>query len=128
MNKYRMTPQRRVILEELKKTKKHPSANEVYHAVRERLPDISMGTVYRNLEILTQQGEAQKITNGGKKKRYDGNAGKHFHVKCTSCGRVDDLPGNLVDLIEKNIDINCSYKITGYNLFFYGLCPDCKKR
>ncbi len=128
MNNFRMTPQRRIILEELKKTRKHPTADEVYHSVRKKLPDISMGTVYRNLEILTKQEEVQVIRNGGKKKRYDGNSTKHFHIKCTNCGRIDDLPENLVGLIKKNITVDCGYEITGYSLVLYGLCPDCKKK
>jgi Fe2+ or Zn2+ uptake regulation protein len=128
MNNYRMTPQRRLILEELRKTKKHPTASEVYQLVRKNIPDISMGTVYRNLAILIKQGKIQRINNGSKKERYDGNPYEHFHIKCTECGRIDDLPEDLVENIKRNININFDYKITGYDLFFYGLCPDCKRR
>lgn len=128
MNKYRMTPQKRVILEELKKTKRHPTAEELYQKVKERLPEISIGTVYRNLEILTSQGEAQKITNGGRKKRYDGNSLSHYHIKCNRCGKVDDLPEDIVEFIKKEMQFNCDYEVTGYNLFFYGICPDCKNK
>jgi Fur family transcriptional regulator, ferric uptake regulator len=128
MNNYRMTFQRRLILEELRKTKKHPTASEVYQLARKRIPDISMGTVYRNLAILIKQGEVQRVGNGSKKERFDGNPDKHFHIKCTECGRVDDIPEGLVESIKRNMNISCDYKITGYNLFFYGLCPDWKKR
>lgn len=123
-----MTAQKRIILEELKKTKSHPTADELYQIVKKRLPEISMGTVYRNLELITNSGQAQVISNGGRKKRYDGNPHRHFHIKCTECGRVDDLPEELLEVIKEDINFNCDYKVTGYSLFFYGICPNCKRK
>jgi len=87
-----MTKQRRVILDELRKLKSHPSADELYRRVRRFLPRISLGTVYRNLEVLSQQGVVQKVELGGPQRRYDGDATTHYHVRCVECGRVEDAP------------------------------------
>jgi Fur family ferric uptake transcriptional regulator len=87
-----MTRQRQIILEELRKADTHPSADEVYETVRKRLPRISLGTVYRNLEILSELGEIQKLELGGDLKRFDRKPNKHYHIRCMNCGRVDDAP------------------------------------
>jgi Fur family ferric uptake transcriptional regulator len=126
MNNQRMTIQKRIILEELSNTKKHPTAETLYSNVKKRLPEISIGTVYRNLEVLTKSGKAQRIIDRRRKNRFDGNPDRHLHIECTNCGRVDDLPKNNVEILNKNIDID--YEITGYNLYFYGYCPDCKSK
>jgi Fur family ferric uptake transcriptional regulator len=124
MNNQRMTIQKRIILEELEKTKKHPTAEALFGKVKKRLPEISIGTVYRNLELLAESGKAQRLVDRKRKNRFDGNPERHFHIECTNCGRVDDLPDNTARILENDIDID--YEITGYNLHFYGLCPDCK--
>ena len=92
VKKMRMTPQRRVILEELRRVNDHPAADEIYHRVRKRLPKISLGTVYRNLEVLCELGEIQRLELSGSTKRYDGVPNKHYHIRCVECGRVDDAP------------------------------------
>ena len=127
MNKNRMTIQKRVILEELNKTKKHPTAEALYSDVKKRLPEISLGTVYRNLEALARNGTAQKLVDSKRKNRFDGNPEIHFHIECKSCGRVDDLPDDMAEVLKKDIDLETGYEVTGYNLYFYGLCPNCKE-
>lgn len=121
----RMTRQRRVILDELRKDKSHPSADELYDTVRKYLPRISLGTVYRNLEILSELGEIQKLEMGGTLKRFDGNPKKHYHIRCMNCGRLDDAPLALMEHIEKDLDGMTDYKIFGHRLEFIGLCPEC---
>lgn len=76
-NKMRMTRQRKIILEEVRKVNTHPSADEIYEMVRLRLPRISLGTVYRNLEILSELGKIQKLQLSGSLKRFDWNTNKH---------------------------------------------------
>lgn len=120
-----MTRQRKVILEELRKVNTHPSADEVYEMVRRRLPRISLGTVYRNLEILSESGDIQKIEPGCTLKRFDGNPSEHCHIRCVRCDRVVDAPGvpNLeIDL--QQID-TADFEIIGHKLEFIGLCPAC---
>jgi Fur family ferric uptake transcriptional regulator len=68
-----MTRQRKVILEEIRKTDSHPTADELYQRVRQRLPHVSLGTIYRNLETLAASGLIQKLEMGGSQKRFDGN-------------------------------------------------------
>ena len=88
----RKTKQREVILEELMKLRAHPSADELYERVKKRLPRISLGTVYRNLEMLSREGIIHRLETAGSQKRFDGETGDHQHIRCVRCGRIDDLP------------------------------------
>ncbi|MFC1715463.1 transcriptional repressor, partial [Candidatus Poribacteria bacterium] len=95
-----MTRQRQVILEELRNASFHPTADEVYRRVRKRLPRISLGTVYRNLETLSKAGIVKKLELGGARKRFDGYSEDHYHVRCTGCGRLEDVPLKPIPGIE----------------------------
>lgn len=123
--KLSMTSQRQVILDELRKVTSHPTADEVYEMVRKVLPRISLGTVYRNLEILSEKGIIQKLHVGGTQMRFDGNPKNHPHIRCSFCGCVDDISfGSAIDVesLPKDID---GYHIDGYNLEFFGVCSNC---
>jgi Fur family ferric uptake transcriptional regulator len=124
---HRMTRQRKLILEELRKSAIHPSAEEIFESVRRRLPRISLATVYRNLEILSQLGEIQQLHYGGTLKRFDGDPNNHYHVRCTCCGRIDHAPLDSVKEVEHELQAETNYKILGHRLEFVGLCPDCSK-
>lgn len=124
----RITKQRQVILEELRKLKTHPSADEIYKVVRRRLPRISLGTVYRNLEILAEMGEIQKLELSGSLKRYDWNTNKHYHIRCVRCNRVDDAPIAPLNQLEDELYEATVFEIIGHNLEFVGLCPECSKK
>lgn len=126
-NKLRMTKQRRVILEELRKDNIHPTADQLYEMVRKRLPHISLGTVYRNLEILTSLGEIQTLEISGSQKRYDGIPHKHYHIRCVNCDRVDDAPIAPLNRLEDELYGATVYTIMGHRLEFLGLCPACSK-
>ena len=124
----RMTRQRRVILEELRKVNTHPSADEVYEIVRKRLPRISLGTVYRNLEILSESGDIQKLEPGCSLKRFDGNPSEHCHLRCVRCGRIADapmIPDLEIDLGRVN---STEFEIIGHRLEFLGVCPKCSDK
>jgi len=123
----RSTQQRIVILEELRSNNDHPSADELYERVRKKLPRISLGTVYRNLEVLSQLGEIQKLNLSGSLKRYDGIPGKHYHIRCINCDRVDDAPIAPLNQIEDELYQATVFEIIGHNLEFTGLCPACTK-
>ncbi len=125
---FRLTPQRKVILEELMETDSHLTAAEVYELVRARLPRISLGTVYRNLETLSQLGMIQKLEVGGTQKRFDGKTNIHYHVRCLSCGRVDDAPMEPQTALEEAIEGLTDYEIIGHRLEFVGLCLKCGKQ
>ena len=122
----RMTRQRQVILEELRQVNTHPSADEIYEMVRKRLPRISLGTVYRNLEILSESGEIQKVELGSHLKRFDGFAHLHYHIRCVRCDRLVDAPTHLNLDIEDRLQSETDFQILGHKLEFSGLCPDCQ--
>ncbi len=123
-----MTRQRQVILQELRKVKSHPSVDEVYEMVRRLLPHISLGTVYRNLEVLSELGEIKKIEICGKIKRFDGNIRDHYHLRCLNCHRIDDVPENIHFDFNSSLNSEIGYSITGHRLEFVGLCPECSEQ
>ena len=126
--KYRMNHQRQVILEEVQKVNTHPTADEVYEMVRKRLPRISLGTVYRNLEILSTSGLIQKIGPPSSQMRFDGITKNHYHIRCINCGRVEDAPIETVDKLENAIREISDYSIIGHKLEFIGICPRCEEK
>ena len=121
---FRLSKQRRVILEQLRSVTSHPTADDIYDMVRQVLPRISLGTVYRNLEFLCSQGLALKLGAPGEQKRFDGNSDPHPHIRCLGCGKVEDLHTgpDLPDLDEAQA---MGYTVTGCNLEYVGYCPDC---
>jgi Fur family ferric uptake transcriptional regulator len=125
---YRMTKQRQVILEEIQKVNTHPTADEVYRMVRLRLPHISLGTVYRNLEILFESGLIQKIGPLSSQMRFDGALENHYHIRCSHCGRVEDAIIESFGKIDDSIRNINNFNVTGHKLEFIGICPDCKKK
>ena len=124
----RMTRQRRVILEELRNVNTHPSADEIYEMVRKRLPRISLGTVYRNLEVLSESGDIQKLELGCSLRRFDGIPENHYHIRCTRCDRVVDAPVDFSIDIEQKLKDETNFKIIGHKLEFIGICPACQKK
>lgn len=126
--KYRMTHQREVILEEIRKVNTHPTADEIYEMVRRRLPRISLGTVYRNLEILCARGLIQRIGPISSQMRFDGNIENHYHIRCTYCGRVEDVQVESVDTLENALRNGSDYSIIGHRLEFIGICPECRAK
>lgn len=121
------------MLEELQKVTSHPTAADLYEIIRKRLPKISLGTVYRNLELLVENQTIQKLDMNGAEARFDGNPARHCHVRCSVCGRVGDLhsvaPDPLKQKIKKIKKIKKSdgWEILGYRIEFEGTCPDCQK-
>jgi Fur family ferric uptake transcriptional regulator len=124
----RHTRQRQVILEELQKTTSHPTAAQLYERVRARLPKISLGTVYRNLELLVQNGMARKLNLSGSHARYDGDVHDHYHIRCLECGRLDDIKAKSTDVNPAHVKRLNGYKIVGHRLEFTGICKDCQNK
>lgn len=124
----RITRQRQIILDELCSVTSHPTADDLYQMVRRKMPRISLGTVYRNLETMAELGMIQKLEVGGTQKRFDGNAATHYHVRCQRCGRVDDLDLGLIADVEKEAAAKTRFTILRHRLEFTGLCPECQKK
>ena len=123
----RLTTQRQVILEELGKVKTHPTANEVYDMVRRRLPRIGLGTVYRNLELMADNGIILKVEVGGTQKRFDATVTPHYHIRCSSCGKVNDIDIAIQEQINEAAENASNYKILGHHIEFSGICRELSK-
>lgn len=119
--------QREAIKEYLMSTTEHPTADTVYLHVREEFPNISLGTVYRNLNLLADIGEAIKITTPEGGDRFDGNTDPHYHVVCTACGKVDDLhlDQEQIEAVNKLGNSHYSGSIKTHTTLFYGTCSEC---
>ncbi len=121
----RMTPQRKIILEELREARFHPTADEIYARVRLRLPRISLGTVYRNLESLAAQGTIRKLDMAGSQRRFDVNTELHHHIRCLRCGALEDVSVGLPYSWEEMLVDTHGYEIQGVHLDIWGFCPKC---
>lgn len=123
----RMTSQREIILKELQDSHQHLSADELYERVKKIMPRISLATVYRNLETLSEAGIIGKLEISGRQKRFDSDIHPHDHIYCLQCHRVDniDFDRNLVNPAEVASDKG--YRITGYRVEFKGLCSACRR-
>lgn len=123
------TTQRRVILDELRKLKTHPTADELYAIVRSKLPQISLGTVYRNLEQLSASGTIQKLELAGKQKRFDGEVNRHYHIRCTKCDCIEDIPeAEMIEIDRKLSEMIESMQFEGYRLELNGKCSKCSRK
>ena len=119
--------QRQSIKEYLMNTKEHPTADMVYTQVRKFYPNISLGTVYRNLNFLVDQGEAIRLTCGDGSERYDGTTSPHYHLVCSGCGRVFDLKMSPLDHINTLAAAGFDGTIEGHTVLFHGHCPEWSK-
>lgn len=127
MKTIKYSRQRESIKEYLAQTTSHPTADTIYSHIRETNPRISLGTIYRNLNLLCEQGEIIKLSCGDGCDRFDGNSIQHYHFICTDCNNVLDLQMDPIDHINLIASANFKGEIKGHNTIFYGLCPDCKK-
>jgi Fur family peroxide stress response transcriptional regulator len=122
----RFTEQRAAVFRFLACTDSHPSADEVFLAVRRELPGISLATVYKSLETLVGCALAVKLTYSDGSARYDGRTDPHHHARCLSCGKVVDIAGHLAEAdFESLRDQAYGFTVTGYRLELCGYCPAC---
>ncbi len=124
----RMTQQRAVILEELRKLKTHPTADELYHIVRQRLPRISLGTVYRNLLFLTESGQILKLELSGSTNRFDANMQPHQHVRCVCCGCIGDIFPPVKTAEVDGMNVPGFARILRSRIEYDGMCEECAKQ
>jgi len=125
---FRLTAQRQIILEELSKVNTHPTASELYGMVRKRLPRIGLGTVYRNLELMAEHGMILKIEVGGTQKRFDAITDIHYHIRCSVCGKVDDIDVPIIHELVAQAAESSSCLILGHRVEFTGICDHCQKQ
>ncbi len=126
----RMTPQRQVILDEVRALASHPTADEIYARVKKKLPRISMGTVYRNLDILASCGLISRLEPSQTQMRFDCNTGDHYHVNCVRCGCIEDESikpaDDTFETLQNALGNLTKYGIFGHRLEFFGLCSRCR--
>ena len=123
---HRFTEQRAAVYRYLAETDVHPTADEVYLAVRQNLTGISLATVYKSLETLVGCGLAVKLAYGDGSARYDGQTDPHHHARCLACGQVVDIHGKIADSeIEGLRARTTAFTVTGFRLELSGYCAAC---
>lgn len=123
----RMTRQKKVILDVLRNTTSHPTADWVYENAKKAIPDLSLGTVYRNLKLLKDMGEILELNFGSTYSRFDGNPTPHYHFHCSQCDRIFDIDVPQNKQLNFDIERSSGFKVFDHRLEFYGICPECLK-
>lgn len=127
MQELRHSRQRDAIYNNLKSRYDHPTAMEIFLSVREDFPNLSLGTLYRNLTTLRDSGQIISLTLGGEE-HFDANVSQHYHIKCNKCGRYYDLPAPPLETLTQACSVDFKGKLDGYSLIFYGTCEDCSRQ
>ena len=118
--------QRDAIVAFLKTRKDHPTADMVYHEIRQTIPNISLGTVYRNLSLLADLGEILRLSCDGKTDRFDADIRPHYHFICKECGCVQDVDLPYQQDLDHLANDSFSGTITSHELLFQGVCSTCE--
>jgi len=125
----RNTIQRKLVWEAVKKLHNHPTVDEIYKVVAEEHHNISKGTVYRNLNLLAENGYILKVEVPEAADRFDFNTKPHYHIYCKGCGQVFDIDmPYLNDIIMQNVHDTHGFIIEGHDIVFKGLCPECSQK
>ena len=121
-----MTPQRATILSVLRATRSHPTAEEIHREVLKQLPRVSLGTVYRNLGVLVDEGMVRRLAGRGSSHRFDGDVRLHHHAYCTECGRVIDVSLPEDPELLARVEQDSGLRVTSWHIEFEGVCRDCR--
>lgn len=123
----RITPQRHAVLEYLLTSMSHPTADEIYKALEDRFPNMSVATVYNNLRILREIGLVRELTYGDDSSRFDSNMKEHYHIICEECGKIVDFHYPTLDEIEALAEKVSGFEISHHRMELYGKCKECSK-
>ncbi|MGM0502894.1 MAG: Fur family transcriptional regulator [Bacillota bacterium] len=126
VTKRRMTKQRKKILEVLKSTDCHPTADWIYEQVKEDIPNISLGTVYRNLNVLEEMGKIMELNYGSEHSRFDGTPENHYHFRCLECGKVFDLDIDVKEKMDQIVEEQIDGAVNHHRTEFFGYCSECE--
>jgi len=121
----RMTPQRAAVLEALSTCKHHPTAEDIYEIVVKVIPRISLGTVYRNLQVLVNEGYANRLPAMEGSHRYDRVVAAHHHIVCDRCARIVDIHLEDDDALRQAVEVQSGFVVTSHRTEFEGTCGDC---
>ncbi len=120
--------QREAVKEQLKLHHDHPTADLIFAELREKDPNISLATVYRNLKLLSEVGEIQKLSFVSGADHFDPNTSNHYHFVCDRCGRIFDVPIEVTKDLDMRAEDFLPAEITGHELVFHGICDDCREK
>jgi Fur family peroxide stress response transcriptional regulator len=123
----RETRQRNAILGLLRHTRSHPTADQIYETIRKSIPNISKGTVYRNLQVLIDNGIVSVLDIRGTLSRYEIKQETHYHFRCEACGRVYDLDEPVDPGLDDRISKRTGFLVSGHQTEFRGRCADCRR-
>ena len=123
----RKTRQRNAIFGLLRNTRSHPTADQIYETIRKNIPNISKGTVYRNLQVLIDKGIVSVLDIRGTLSRYEIKQEPHYHFRCEACGRVYDLDEPVDPGLDDRISKRTGFLVSGHQTEFRGRCADCHR-
>ncbi len=127
--KHNFSAKREAIYQTLSSTRTHPTAEWVYQQLKPSIPDLSLGTVYRNIAVLREMGLAKSIGIFGGQERFDTDMSQHSHFVCKKCHKIIDVPGGK-KFVDKNIytfiENECNADVESHSIMFYGICGNCK--
>ncbi len=124
----RYSKQRQKIFELIKMSRSHPTAQWLYGALKKVAPSISLGTVYRNIHILVEEGKITGRAYGGGTEHYDAIRDVHYHFICSSCGAVSDFPMPVKEVITREAQKISTHSISGHTIQFHGICEQYRKQ
>ncbi|MBC2871875.1 transcriptional repressor [Acetanaerobacterium sp. MSJ-12] len=119
--------QRELVLAEVKSSREHPTADMVYAALKADNPSLSLGTVYRNLNLLAQMGQIHKIGMPEGSDRFDGRTDEHYHMLCQKCGRVYDVQLDTLSELDGQIQSQTGFLVHSHDLIVRGVCRACQQ-
>jgi len=123
----RESKQREAVLRVLRNTRSHPTADQIYAEVRKEIPNISKGTVYRNLQVLQEIGAVSELNLNGTLSRYEVKQEAHYHFRCENCGRIFDLDEPVDKELDEKVSKKTGFEVSYHQTEFRGLCKDCQK-
>ncbi len=123
----RLTVQRRAICRYLAETDEHPTAQDIFRALKPQYPSLSLATVYNTVDLLVRLGAIHALgTAGDEAVHYDADVSPHVNLACIRCHRVVDLPSTQVQFLEEEVRRRSGYRVLGARVLYYGLCPQCQ--
>lgn len=125
---FKVTPQRLAIYNMLASTQSHPNAEMIFNELQALYPTMSLATVYKTMEILKEIGLVKVLNAGEDSFRYDADTSDHPHVRCMSCGQVEDVDGiDSTDFVKQVVQ-GTSYQLVSQQFYFNGICPSCQRK
>ena len=124
----RQSRQQRLVFEIVERSHNHPTAHQVFAQARRSLPSISLGTVYRNLRQLADEGQVQENKMGGEPARFEVPRQKHYHIWCVECGRIEDLTLPYQGALDRKAQRLVRFRLEQHRMEFFGVCPECRRQ